>query len=174
MLFVREFPDEAMLLDIARRFSSVKPEAVRACLALCLVGRDMRDAFGRFLARYGLSDGRFITLMTMYRDPQRAVAPSELAYGVGVTRGSMTGILDELERDGLVAREADPADRRRKRARLTGHGLDLLRRLTPEYCRRTTHFSTCLSAQEWGELSALLERLQGGIARFEAADEPPA
>jgi DNA-binding MarR family transcriptional regulator len=174
MLFVREFPDEAMLLDIARRFSSVEPQAVRASLSLGLISRDTREAFGRFLGNYGLSHGRFLTLMIMYRNPERAAAPSELAHGAGVTRASMTGILDELERGGLVAREDDPADRRRKRARLTEGGLALLRRIVPEYRRRIMAFSTCLSVGEWDMLTALLDRLKDGIARFEAAGEVPA
>jgi DNA-binding MarR family transcriptional regulator len=37
----------------------------------------------------------------------------ELAAGFGVTAGAVTGLLDRLERAGLVVREKDPSDARR-------------------------------------------------------------
>ncbi len=43
----------------------------------------------------------------------------EVAARIGVTSGSMTGVIDRLERAGYVERLADPADRRRVRLRPT-------------------------------------------------------
>lgn len=40
-------------------------------------------------------------------------APGELATASGLTTGAITGVLDRLERAGLVRREPDPGDRRR-------------------------------------------------------------
>lgn len=169
MLFVRDFPDEATLLDISRRFSGMDPRAVRTCLALGITTRDMREAFERFLNEYGLSNGRFLTLVVMYRTPDQDVSPSELAHGVGVTRATMTGLLDGLERDGLVSRSDDAEDRRKKLVRLTPQGRELVQTVIPEHSRRTTRFAACLSVEEWVTLAALLARLQTGI---EAFDQP--
>src|SRR5271154_305124 len=36
----------------------------------------------------------------------------EIAKASGLTSGAVTGVIDRLERAGLVSREADPADRR--------------------------------------------------------------
>lgn len=171
MLFVRDFPDEAMMLDISRRFSGLDPRVMRACLALGLTNRDMRESFERFLGRFGLSNGRFLTLMVMYRTPDQAVQPSALAHGVGVTRATMTGLLDGLERDGLVFRADDAEDRRKKLVRLTPQGIKLLEKVAPEHCRRTTRFAACLGAEEWVTLSALLARLQTGIETFDQPEE---
>ncbi len=167
MLFVRDFPDESTLMDISDRFTTMDPLAVRACLDLALTNRDMRESFERFLEGYGLSHGRFLTLMVMYRDPEQPVSPSDLAHGVGVTRASMTGLLDGLERDGLIRRQDDQGDRRRKRVRLTRQGLKLLERVVPEHCRRTARFTTCLERDEWKNLAAILARLKSGIERFD-------
>jgi DNA-binding MarR family transcriptional regulator len=166
MLFVRDIPDEAMILDLTRRFGPMDERAVRACMALTRVHRDMRLSFGRFLQGYGLSQGRFLTLMFLRRDPDLAVAPSTLARWVGVTRATMSGLLEGLARDGLVACGHDDADRRRKSVRLSGQGLKLLRKLTPEHTRRTMCFAANLSPEEWAILAALLARLQSGIGRF--------
>lgn len=171
MLFVRDFPDEATLLDISKRFSGMDTRAVRACLSLGLTNRDMRVAFERFLADYGLSPGRFLTLTAMYRNPEEPVCPSHLAHGVGVTKATMTGLLDGLEREGLVERQGDAGDRRKKCLRLTAKGLELLQRVIPEYCRRTTRFATQLTPEEWATLGALLARLQDGVAQFDRESE---
>jgi DNA-binding MarR family transcriptional regulator len=50
----------------------------------------------------------------------------ELAAAEGVRPPSMTRIVQNLERDGLVAREEDPADRRISRVRATPRGEALL------------------------------------------------
>jgi len=43
----------------------------------------------------------------------------QLAQALGVSLGSVTGLIDGLVQRGLVRREEDPADRRQKLARLT-------------------------------------------------------
>ena len=47
---------------------------------------------------------------------------SELSRYLMVTGGNVTGLTDELERDGLVARESSPGDRRAWIVRLTPKG----------------------------------------------------
>ncbi len=46
----------------------------------------------------------------------------ELGQGAGLEPSTMTGLLDRMERDGLVHRENDPADRRAIRIFLTDEG----------------------------------------------------
>ena len=46
----------------------------------------------------------------------------ELADDLTMTPRNVTGLVDHLERDGLVARVPDPEDRRSVRARLTDAG----------------------------------------------------
>jgi DNA-binding MarR family transcriptional regulator len=47
---------------------------------------------------------------------------TELGEGLGMTKASLTGILDELESKGLARRTADPEDRRKLRVGLSGPG----------------------------------------------------
>ena len=59
-------------------------------------------------------------LMSLWReDDLRSI---ELGRRAGLEPSSMTGLLDRMERDGLVARRADPSDRRAQRIQLTGAG----------------------------------------------------
>ena len=52
-----------------------------------------------------------------------------LAQHLGIDRTVMTYLLDDLERDGLIERQPDPADRRARRIVATVRGADLLSRL---------------------------------------------
>jgi DNA-binding MarR family transcriptional regulator len=55
-------------------------------------------------------------------DLDRPVSLSELATHLGVTLGTMSVSVERLERQGYIARQADPADRRRLLLRLTEAG----------------------------------------------------
>ena len=62
-------------------------------------------------------------LMTLWRDD--SLKGVDLGRQVGLEPSSMTGLLDRMERDGLIARAADPGDRRAQRICLTRHGRNL-------------------------------------------------
>jgi len=54
---------------------------------------------------------------------------SELSQRMMVTGGNVTGITDGLEKEGLVVREVDTADRRVFRVKLTVEGTRQFRRM---------------------------------------------
>ena len=54
-----------------------------------------------------------------------SVRSVDLARRAGLEPSTMTGLLDRMERDGLVRREADPDDRRAQRILLTDHGREV-------------------------------------------------
>lgn len=96
--------------------------------------------------------------------------PREVARLAGVSRASVSGVLNTLERDGLIVRERSSADRRVVTVRLTPRG----RRATVEAFRKNHEVE-----REWlGRLSsAEIQRLIGLLHRlhspFKAASQPP-
>ena len=56
-------------------------------------------------------------------DARGARTPGQIAEASGLTTGAVTGVIDRLEKAGLVRREPDPADRRRVLVRLLGERL---------------------------------------------------
>jgi DNA-binding MarR family transcriptional regulator len=59
-------------------------------------------------------------LLTLWRDDGLKVV--ELGRRAGLEPSTMTGLLDRMERDGLLARAPDPEDRRAHRIHLTEKG----------------------------------------------------
>ncbi len=79
-----------------------------------LRGRDQRRTDG------GLSMAQFRALRTLLHEPE--LPAGRLAEAADVQPGSMTQMLDGLERDGMVVRERSEADRRVVTVRLTPAG----------------------------------------------------
>jgi len=95
---------------------------------------------------------------------------AELADLANVTRATMTGLVDTLERDGLVTREPDPVDRRMMAVKLTGRGHSLLNRVLPGHFQRMAALMAPLSQTERRALVRLLVK----IAPQTAAPQPEA
>lgn len=70
----------------------------------------------------GLTEGRIQLLMRLKWVGDAPLG--ELAEALHVSARNITGLVDHLERDGLVERRPDPNDRRSVRAHLTEKGLE--------------------------------------------------
>jgi DNA-binding MarR family transcriptional regulator len=74
----------------------------------------------------------------------------------------MTGIVDTLEKNGLVARQPNPVDRRSLLVTLTEKG-KALEGTTPEVDRIFASCCVGLSAEEFHQLGVLLEKLHQSL-----------
>ncbi|HEY2929559.1 MarR family winged helix-turn-helix transcriptional regulator [Piscinibacter sp.] len=75
----------------------------------------------RLRVRFGITLARFDYMAQLYRY-RDGLKMRELSRYLMVTGGNVTGLTDDLERDGLVAREGSPTDRRAWIVRLTPKG----------------------------------------------------
>jgi MarR family transcriptional regulator, temperature-dependent positive regulator of motility len=84
------------------------------------VGSVARQRWTTTLAQTGVSPNQFLVLMALAETGQ--VCQQFLAGVIGIDPRNIVPILDSLEGRGLVSRETDPADRRRRLIELTGAG----------------------------------------------------
>jgi DNA-binding MarR family transcriptional regulator len=91
----------------------------------------------------------------------------ELARAVAVTEKTITGVVDRLERDLLVQRERDPADRRVVHVRLAPRGTTLYRRMDEGIAEKLAKLLGLLEAEDREHLVRMVERLTARLAAEE-------
>lgn len=154
------------LLAEAERRGHPDLDSTRLCFqALSLAGRIDEDC-AALLAPHGLTEGRFVLLFLLDAAGE-ALSPNVLAQQAGVTRATVTGLLDGLEREALVERHADADDRRALRIELTRQGKQLARRLFEQHGRWIAGLFGGLSAAERTQLARLLDKVAAGMAARE-------
>jgi len=165
MFLLRDLPNQECLAQLLVRYPQIEPDAMLAIMQFIRTGADVSECFERFLNKHGLSHGRFALLMYLNRQPDVPVNQTHLAEAYGVTKATITGLIDGLEREGLVERLADPADRRASLVRLTAASRKFLDEFLPEHFRGVSELMSGLDAVERAELSRLVGKIRDGIAR---------
>ena len=92
---------------------------------------------------------------------REGVAPSQLAAKVGVTRSTISNMLQRLVRDGMVDVVPAAGDGRGKVARLTAQGVAFMDEILPPHYLRVTQLMARLTEAEQKELIRLLKKLAG-------------
>ena len=167
LLMLKDLPRFDCLIQAAERFPTLQPSACDAFLNLLRTGDDVFAVVDRFLSGHEISQGRFTVLMLLGKEcdveEDRPTTPAELAEHAGVTRATMTGLIDTLEKDRLVAREPDANDRRTIHVRLTGEGRAVLDAMLPDYFQCVADILRPLSEPERKKLVGLLQKIQSGL-----------
>ncbi|HJV65981.1 MAG TPA: MarR family transcriptional regulator [Geomonas sp.] len=107
---------------------------------------------------YELTPQQFGLLGFLWRED--GLTQAELSARSQIDRTTMGGLIDRLEKEGLVVRQAHPEDRRAYRICLTEKGQALQPVLTPIAMRVQEHFAAKLDQQEVELLKSLLEKIR--------------
>lgn len=169
MLQLRDLPTPEILDKFAQRYPQADTTAISSFLYLLRVATDLSTSLDECLSRHGLLQGRWWVLILLMREDNRISTPSALSDKAGVARATMTGLLDGLERDGLVARIFDAEDRRRVSIQLTAAGQAKLDQVMPDYY---TRLSTCMAKVDEASRAQLTHILQAVHAGMDAFIRP--
>ena len=137
-----------------------------ATAAIRLAAKRMHLWVERWAEAHGLSEGRFQVLALLHHLPEGRAALGELAEMLGVAPRTVTGLIDNLERDGLVARVPDPSDRRSVQAQLTASGRERIGAMRQDAVARQTGAERDLSEEQWRDLRHLCLVLVEGLDRI--------
>src|SRR5687768_4629706 len=153
LLMLKDLPRYECLLEAAREFPDLDPSATEVFLHLLRAGDEAFRVVEAHLAQHDITQGRFGVLMALWGNCQRAgcqtaLTPAELAERTGVTRATITGLIDTLQRAGFVTRTPHPEDRRMMCISLTKRGEKLLAQIMPEHFRRMAWLLEPLSETE--------------------------
>ncbi len=141
---IRDYKDDPYL-------SLLRP-LVEAYLAFYRVGN-------RHIQSLGLTPSQFDVIAEL--EGTEGFTCAQLSERTLTTKGTLTGVLDRLEQQGLIERGNVGGDRRATRVRLTSKGIDLFQEVFPihaEFMR--PFFAQALNASEVQVAKRLLRRIR--------------
>ncbi|MEN3600855.1 MarR family transcriptional regulator [Brucella abortus] len=125
---------------------------------LASAARGWRKAFDAAMAEHGLSDAKAIPLITLLRHGD-CIPQGVLAERVGIEGATIVRIVDELEKDGLIQRTVDDADRRVKLIQLTEDGRAVATQVEKSAARLRAQFLGGFDLQEVDVAMEVLRKL---------------
>jgi DNA-binding MarR family transcriptional regulator len=162
LLMLKDLPRYECLLEAVRRHPDLDPSACEAYLNLLRAGDEAYRRSEAFFAEHGMSPGRFTVMMLLYdkiAGNPIPKTPAELAEMSNVTRATITGLVDTMEKDGLVTRRHDSGDRRMMLIHLTPKGHAMLQEILPGHFKQMAAQMAPLSEHERKTLVRLLSKL---------------
>jgi DNA-binding MarR family transcriptional regulator len=119
------------------------------------------DRIGRLLRPLDVSAAGGLVL-GLLRD-NGALSPSQLGERMIVTRATVTGVVDSLERRGYVRRTPNPADRRSLLVEITPRGREIVQEVRTLIHRNERDWLAVLSEEELTTYIGLLHRIQDSL-----------
>jgi len=131
-------------------------------LHLARTARTVTQAFERAMAEAGGSGAAFQVLLLVQAEKWSNQA--RMAAALGITSATITHHLNALERDGLVRRWRDPANRRVQHTALTPTGEERFARLREIALRHDERLRASITDAEATMLREVLAKLAAAVA----------
>ena len=132
-----------------------------------LIGRSVRQGLRE---EFGITLPKFDLLSQLDRADE-GLTMGELSRRLMVTNGNVTGLIDRLVTEGLVARQPAPHDRRAQLVRLTPAGKQAFDAMIPKHQDFIAERFDGLSRTELAELHRLLGKLKISFEAHETRTE---
>lgn len=132
-------------------------KSLKAFIALSCAHRSVMDATNKSIQANGLNPTEFAVLELLYHKGAQPL--QQIGEKILIASGSITYVVDKLEKKGLVQRKSSPNDRRVIYANLTELGTQLISDIFPKHETIIHDSLRMLTAQEKDELLQLLKKI---------------
>jgi DNA-binding MarR family transcriptional regulator len=119
------------------------------------------QAFSRRSLEIGESPGRFATLTLIARNP--GISQTELSHANGRDKSSLTPVVEELVKRGLVERKRMDSDRRTYRLNVTPAGKKVLTTMTRCARRHERNLDHVIGARDRKRFIQILKKIAAEI-----------
>ncbi len=140
---------------------------LRALSFTSMVERRVRS---RLHADFGVTLPRFDVMAALY-DAPAGLSMGEVSRRLMVSNGNVTGIVERLDREGLVWRRTNPDDRRSQLVRLTASGCVAFEEMAKVHEGWIVSMLSGLSEGEAEQLKSLLGKAKQSVANSDGKEE---
>ena len=132
----------------------------------------LKKAMEPYFARFGISRPQWAVLIVLHRSEQEGGAGGmrlrDLGERLFIQPPSVTGVVDRLEREGLVARSKEEEDLRVRRVRLTDEGRAVIERVLAVHAGEIQALMRGLTVRQQATLARLLDQLDDHLKVYNA------
>lgn len=120
-----------------------------------------------YFQKMGTSKGRFLLLVRLlFSNSPAGESISDLRPFYPISYAAMSGVLDTLEKDGMIERCDNPEDRRKVNIRLTDKGRGFIIDFLPAHLENVKKVGSALQEDEVEQLFGSLKNIIGGFERL--------
>lgn len=138
-----------------------------ALLQLLRTSETIWNASRLFFARWELSPSQF-NILNLLGGHADGLTQTALSQALITHRSNVTGLVDRLEKRGLLVRKAVPGDRRAYSVQLTKAGAQLVEEILPEYYARAEAAFEAIPLKELPQLNRQLAEIDTTVTRIAA------
>ncbi|WP_439620929.1 MarR family winged helix-turn-helix transcriptional regulator [Hyphomonas sp.] len=161
LLVPKDLPSLEAIKEQVGGYTQLDALAIFTLNELLRTARSFELELDKDLSAHGLTQGRHVALWCVaVLGADEGITPAEISDQLGVTRATITGLLDALEKEKLVVRKRRVDDRRKVSVFLTAKGVKKLEAVYPPHYFNVTQAMSVLSKTEKLQLVGLLRRLR--------------
>lgn len=157
-----EMPSLEAIKEHIAGYPNLDAAAIHAINELLKTSRVVEGELNKGLAAHGLTMGRHVTLwcIAINGAGPEGILPAEIADRLGVTRATVTGLLDGLEREGLIVRQRRTDDARKVNVMLTDAARRKIEEVWPVHYGHISSAMQVLNEREKLQLVKLLRKVR--------------
>ena len=154
-----------MMRRRAKQYLGDEADSIETYFLFVAVAREYIALIEAHFAQLGLTGGKLAVLMQLHYEHDNGLTPSELAERCDVTRGTITGLLDGLERMGYIERRSSAEDRRMLTVHLTPQGAAFIEESLPKhFCGLKEMMKRAnLSKEEQEQFISILKKVRAAL-----------
>lgn len=161
LLVPKDLPALDEISQQIRDYPQLDALAIFTMNELLRTARTLELELDKDLAAHNLTMGRHVTLWCVaVLGADEGITPAEISEQLGVTRATVTGLLDALEKEKFIIRQRREDDRRKISVFLTAKGFKKVEQVYPPHYLNITQAMKVLSKAEKMQLIGLLRRLR--------------
>lgn len=132
-------------------------ESLRLFVVLSRAAKVLHEQANTFFQENGLNPTEFAVLELLYHKGNQPL--QKIGNKILLASGSITYVIDKLEKRGLIRRVSCPTDRRVTFAEISEDGKELMDKLFPEHEQNLQNLMDVLSSEEKKQASEILKKL---------------
>ncbi|MEK4818661.1 MarR family winged helix-turn-helix transcriptional regulator [Priestia sp. FSL R5-0680] len=132
-------------------------QSLKLFIVLSRANRSINDHVHKFIQQHGMNPTEFAVLELLYHKGQQPL--QQIGGKILLASGSITYVVDKLEKKGFLERVACPNDRRVTYAAITKQGKEMIESMFPSHEKRIHEILSVLSSEEKEVAISMLKKL---------------